>query len=153
MKNEVLVSFPCVGHTEMCEDPHNVGHHPYEKDREENLSISEFLGAENIGRLREIETGPYGGDGGEWFTDWWESLDGTDYEPKHPPQQINIRAGGRVDQITMFYGGWRGRPHGGEGGALHRLRLYEGDRIIRVAGRRGIGPGAGIDQITLYTLK
>ena len=93
------------------------------------------------------------GDGGKWFTDWWESLDGTDYEPKHPPQQINIRAGGRVDQITMFYGGWRGRPHGGEGGALHRLRLYEGDRIIRVAGRRGIGPGAGIDQITLYTLK
>ena len=103
--------------------------------------------------MRVIESGPYGGDGGEWFTDWWESLDGMDYQPKHPVQQVNIRAGGRVDQITMLYGGWRGRPHGGEGGALHRLRLYQGDRIIRVTGRRGIGPGAGIDQLSLYTLK
>ena len=118
-----------------------------------SLSISVIPGAENIGRLRVIESGPYGGDGGEWFTDWWESLDGMDYQPKHPVQQVNIRAGGRVDQITMLYGGWRGRPHGGEGGALHRLRLYQGDRIIRVTGRRGIGPGAGIDQLSLYTLK
>ena len=48
-----------------------------------------------------IDTGPYGGDGGQWFTDWWESLDGTDYQPKHPPQQVNIRAGGRVDSIQV----------------------------------------------------
>ena len=103
--------------------------------------------------MRVIETGPYGGDGGQWFTDWWETLDGTDYEPKHPPQQVNIRAGGRVDSLQLLYGGYRGGVHGGEGGALHRLRLYEGDRIVRVTGRRGQGPGAGIDQITLYTLK
>ena len=114
------------------------------------MSVS---GTENIGRLRVERTGPYGGDGGEWFTDWWESLDGTKYQPIHPPQQINIRAGGRVDSIQLLYGGYHGERHGGEGGALHRLRLYEGDRIVRVRGRRGLGPGAGVDQITFYTLK
>jgi hypothetical protein len=67
--------------------------------------------------------------------------------------QINVRAGGRVDNLQLFYGGYDGRPHGGQGGQLHRLRLYEGDRIVRVTGRAGLGPGAGIDQITFHTKK
>ena len=58
-----------------------------------------------------------------------------------------------VFTLQLLYGGYRGRVHGGEGGALFRLRLYEGDRIVRVTGRRGLGPGAGVDQITFYTLK
>ena len=103
-----------------------------------------------------------------FFTDWWASLDGRDYYPKNPPSQvgivyrvqlkikyvqINIRAGGRVDQIQLIYAGYKGGTHGGQGGTLHRLRLYEGDRIVRVAGRAGLGPGASLDQITLYTKK
>ena len=42
--------------------------------------------------------------------------------------QINVRAGGRVDNLQLFYGGYEGRPHGGLGGTLLRLRLYEGHR-------------------------
>ena len=66
---------------------------------------------------------------------------------------MNIRAGGQVDQIQLIYAGHKGAKHGGFGGHLHRLRLYEGDRIVRVSGRAGIGPGAGLDQITLHTKK
>merc|ERR1711971_973080 len=103
---------------------------------------------------REIVTGPYGGPGGEWFTDWWESVDGHDYHPKRPPQQITVRAGGRVDMLQILYEGHSGARHGGsDGGQLHRLRLYNGDRVIRVTGRSGLGPGGGIDQITFHTKK
>ena len=98
-------------------------------------------------------SGPVGGTGGEWFTDWWESLDGTDYHPKRPPQQINIWAGERIDMIQILYGGHAGGQHGDDGGALHRLRLYNGDQVVRVTGRRGLGPGAGVDQLTFHTLK
>ena len=60
-------------------------------------------------------SGPVGGTGGEWFTDWWESLDGTDYHPKRPPQQINIWAGERIDMIQILYGGHAGGRHGDDG--------------------------------------
>jgi hypothetical protein len=67
------------------------------------------------------------------------------------PSQINIRAGGSIDAIQLFYGGSPGGHHGREGGELHRLRLFQGDRIVRVTGRAGLGPGAGVDQLTLHT--
>ena len=67
--------------------------------------------------------------------------------------QINIRAGGRVDSVQVIYAGHKGGVHGGQGGALHRLRLYQGDRIVRVTGRAGLGPGASLDQLTLHTKK
>ena len=67
--------------------------------------------------------------------------------------KVNIRAGGRVDSVQVIYAGYKGGVHGGQGGALHRLRLYEGDRIVRVTGRAGLGPGASLDQVTLYTKK
>ena len=51
----------------------------------------------------------------------------------------------------MFYGNYRGYFHGGEGGLLHKIRLYNGDRIVKVTGRAGIGPGADIDQLTFHT--
>lgn len=84
----------------------------------------------------------------------WESVDGHDYHPKRPPQQINVRAGGRVDMLQIMYEGHTGARHGGtEGGQLHRLRLYNGDRVVRVTGRSGLGPGGGIDQLTFHTKK
>ena len=84
----------------------------------------------------------------------WESVDGHDYHPKRPPQQITVRAGGRVDMLQILYEGHPGARHGGsDGGQLHRLRLYNGDRVIRVTGRSGLGPGGGIDQITFHTKK
>ena len=55
--------------------------------------------------------------------------------------------------IQVTYGPYTGGFHGGEGGTLERLRLYHGDKIVRVTGRRGIGPGAGIDGLTFHTLK
>ena len=60
-----------------------------------------LLGLETTSTWKEVVTGPYGGQGGIWFTDWWQSLDGYDYHPKRPPQQINVRAGERVDMIQV----------------------------------------------------
>ena len=51
----------------------------------------------------------------------------------------------------MFYGPYTGQHHGGDGGQMHKVRLYESDKIVKVTGRRGIGPGAGVDQLTFYT--
>ena len=56
-----------------------------------------------------------------------------------------------ICRIQIFYGNYQGFFHGGEGGFLHRIRLYNGDRIIKITGRAGIGPGADIDQLTFYT--
>ena len=53
------------------------------------------------------------GDGGTWFTDWWQSLDGADYHPKRPPQQINIRAGQRVDMVQVESLNHEDPPRGG----------------------------------------
>ena len=120
------------------------------------------------GQVSRVSSGPYGGGGGVFFTDWWESVDGLDYHPKNPPSQVcrhcktvvglifvkvNIRSGGRIDSVQVIYAGYKGGVHGGQGGTLHRLRLYEGDRIVRVTGRAGLGPGASLDQVTLYTKK
>ncbi len=44
------------------------------------------------------DSGPFGSNyRGEWFTDFWQSLDGRRVKPQHWPDQINIRAGGRID--------------------------------------------------------
>jgi len=55
--------------------------------------------------------------------------------------------------IQFFYGTYRGDFHGGEGGQLVKIRMYHGDRINRVTGRAGIGPGAEVDQLTFHTRK
>ena len=47
---------------------------------------------------------------------------------------------------------WLSRLHGwAEGGELHKIRLYDGDMITKVTGRRGLGPGALVDQLTFHT--
>ena len=66
------------------------------------ITISTIPGLE-VAQWHIVTTGPYGGQGGDWFTDWWESLDGDDYHPKRPPQQINVRAGQRVDMIQVCF--------------------------------------------------
>jgi len=98
------------------------------------------------------ETGPYGSfKDGSWFTDFRQDLNGRHWQPIHWPEIINIRAGEAIDGIQIFYGNYQGYFHGGEGGFLHRIRLYNGDRITKVTGRAGIGPGADIDQLTFHT--
>ena len=56
-----------------------------------------------------------------------------------------------IFRIQMFYGNYRGYYHGGDGGFLNKIRLYNGDRITKVTGKAGIGPGADIDQLTFHT--
>ena len=58
-----------------------------------------------------------------------------------------------IFSIQMFYGTYRGENHGGLGGQLYKIRMYHGDRIIRVTGRAGVGPGAEVDQLTFHTKK
>ena len=38
-------------------------------------------------------------------------------------------------RIQLFYGSYRGDYHGGLGGLLTKLRLYNGDKISKVTGR------------------
>ena len=114
--------------------------------------VCKRLGEELLEQYSTYVSGPYGSPrGGEWFTDFYQSLDGTVVRPKHWPSQINVGAGERVDSVELIYGPYHGGFHGGEGGKLHKIRLYQGDRIVKVTGRKGIGPGAGIDQLTFYT--
>ena len=42
------------------------------------------------------------------------------------------------------------KPKNKQGGHLHRLRLFSGDRIVRVTGRAGLGPGAGKSKTRIY---
>ena len=51
-----------------------------------------------MGQLEIYSSGPFGSKyTGEWFSDWWQSLNGHAVKPQHWPDQINIRAGGRID--------------------------------------------------------
>ena len=50
-------------------------------------------------------------------------------------------------KLTFRLHGWA------EGGELHKIRLYDGDMITKVTGRRGLGPGALVDQLTFHTEK
>lgn len=73
-------------------------------------------------------------------------------QPNHWPDGINIRSGDSIDAIQVFYGNYKGRVHGWEdGGKMQKIRLYDGDKILRVTGRSGIGPGATVDQLTFHT--
>ena len=57
-----------------------------------------YTGDSVMGQLELYSSGPFGSDyTGEWFSDWWQSLDGHTVKPQHWPDQINIRAGGRID--------------------------------------------------------
>jgi hypothetical protein len=122
------------------------------------FTISQIYGEEILDEWKVYVSGPYGSRSykdGDFFTDFHQSLNGRSVEPNHWPDAINLRSGDSIDAIQIFYGNYRGRLHGWEdgGGELHKIRLYDGDKIIRVIGRRGIGPGASIDQLTFHTKK
>ena len=62
------------------------------------MSRASLLGDEILNLSTYYESGPYGGtQGGEWFTDFYQSLDGRTIRPNHWPDAINIRSGGRID--------------------------------------------------------
>ena len=109
------------------------------------FTISQIYGEELLEHWNIYVTGPYGTTSqkdGEFFTDFKQSLNGRSIEPSHWPSGINIRSGGSIDAIQIFYGNYRGRLHGWQdGGSLNKIRLYEGDKIVKVTGRRGLGPG------------
>jgi len=101
-------------------------------------------------------SGPYGSQSvtdGQFFTDFRQSLNGRSVRPDHWPDSINIRSGDSLDAIQVSYGNYRGRLHGWQdGGDLHKIKLYQADRVVKVSGRRGLGPGASVDQLTFHTL-
>jgi len=116
-------------------------------------TISEIFGDDFLEDSLYFESGPFGSNNdGTWFTDFRQMLDGSRFEPRHWPDAINLRAGQGIDGIQLSYGSYRGLWHGGrEGGFLNKIRLYNGDRITKVTGRSGIGPGAQVDQLTFHT--
>ena len=121
------------------------------------FTISQIYGEELLHDWNIIVSGPYGSTSqkdGEFFTDFRQSLNGRWVQPNHWPNGINVRSGGSIDAIQFFYGNYHGRLHGwADGGELHKIRLYDGDKIVKVTGRHGRGPGALVDQLTFHTLK
>ena len=63
-----------------------------------NRSELNILGDEMMGDSLYYETGPYGSfRDGSWFTDFWQDLNGRNWEPIHWPEIINIRSGDAID--------------------------------------------------------
>lgn len=119
------------------------------------FTISQIYGEELLSQWNVYVSGPYGSKSvtdGEFFTDFRQSLNGRSVRPDHWPDSINIRSGDSIDAIQVTYGNYRGRLHGWQdGGDLHKIKLYQADRIVKVSGRRGLGPGASVDQLTFHT--
>ena len=120
------------------------------------FTISQIYGEELLSHWNVYVSGPYGSQNfkdGHFFTDFRQSLNGRSVQPNHWPDSINIRSGDSIDAIQVSYGNYRGRLHGWEdGGDLHKIKLYQADRIVQISGRRGLGPGASVDQLTFHTL-
>ena len=77
-------------------------------DKPGKCHVASLLGDEILNLSTYYESGPYGGtQGGEWFTDFYQSLDGRTIRPNHWPDAINIRSGGRIDswvRVSWFNG-------------------------------------------------
>jgi hypothetical protein len=101
-------------------------------------------------RLRVVagQAGPFGGGGGDPFE--FMDLD-TVLRSRTRITALKLRAGSRVDQIEITYGGDHGETverHGGMGGSEGpTARLLEGETITEVSGRFG----SRIDQLTITT--
>merc|ERR1712141_576782 len=92
-----------------------------------------------------IEDGPYGGNGGEAFTD------GGTIHLNGPPAKIDIRAKNYIDAIRFTYGDTDASWHGGSGGheGAGTCQLDEGEQIIIVQG----GAHKYIDRLEFITSK
>jgi hypothetical protein len=58
-----------------------------------SASTSDVVRSTVQGEVRWARSGPFGGSGGprvEYFTDWWESVDGSQYFPTHHPDQVAV---------------------------------------------------------------
>ena len=63
-----------------------------------NRAKLDILGDEMMGDSLYYETGPYGSfRDGSWFTDFWQDLNGRNWQPIHWPEIINIRSGDAID--------------------------------------------------------
>ena len=63
-----------------------------------NRAKLNILGDEMMGDSLYYETGPYGSfRDGSWFTDFWQDLNGRNWQPIHWPEIINIRSGDAID--------------------------------------------------------
>ena len=61
-------------------------------------------GDDVIGAEEYYESAHYGSvRGGEWFTDFWQSLDGRRIKPNHWPDGINIRYGLSIDRCINIF--------------------------------------------------
>ena len=87
-----------------------------------------------------LSNGPFGGDGGNEWTDAAYSRYGN-------ITRIRIRHGANVDRLEVWYGGVAAGAHGGSGGNEDEILFLPGEYIYRV----DVRAGARIDQLTFYT--
>ena len=76
------------------------------------FTISQIYGEQVLEQWNIFVSGPYGSTSekdGEFFTDFRQSLNGRSVQPNHWPNGINIRSGGSIDAIQLFYGNYYGR--------------------------------------------
>ena len=76
------------------------------------FTISQIYGEQLLDHWNIFVSGPYGSTSekdGEFFTDFRQSLNGKSVQPNHWPNGINIRSGGSIDAIQLFYGNYYGR--------------------------------------------
>merc|ERR1712223_580597 len=89
-----------------------------------------------------IEDGPFGGNGGEAFTD------GGNIHLNGPPKKIDIRAKNYLDAIRLTYGDTTADWHGGSGGNPQTCGEFDdGEKILIVEG----GAHKYIDRIEFIT--
>ena len=109
------------------------------------ISVAPILSYKIVETLGEtgyvIEDGPYGGGGGNPWTDGGESHLHGDISG------IQLRSGDKVDSIKVMYGDVWGENHGGASGSLDTLVLNPGAKITIVQGRAGNGLD-GLEMIT-----
>merc|ERR1712227_348402 len=88
-----------------------------------------------------IEDGPFGGNGGDPWTDGGEvHLNGM-------ITSMDIRTGSGVDSIRVQYGGTWAGSHGGGGGSSHIFEVNSEAKIVIAQGRAG----SKVDQIEFIT--
>jgi len=110
---------------------------------------ADFAGTEETASVEQAVTSTmhpdtFGGNGGWAFDDSTSNVDAQGRIKK-----IIVRAGERVDNITVFYANGKSYSHGGTGGSKHVIDLAADEYITGVTGRAG----SKLDRITFITNK
>ncbi|WP_405818586.1 jacalin-like lectin [Streptomyces sp. NBC_01390] len=87
----------------------------------------------------------FGGHGGNDFTDAPVARDGNYVS------NVTIRTGDRVDQVGLRFRNGTQVTHGGNGGTLHTLNLYNRERVISVEMCASGGDGRRLTYIRFTT--